>query len=566
MRRKGIFVFLIILLLGFAVYSNTFWASFQFDDEVALVKNRAIWRLNLPALWGAFNTRFVTGVTFALNYALGGFNVFGYHLFNITCHILSSFLVYVLVSLVFQAPAMKDHPLESHREGVAFCSGVLFLVHPVQTMAVNYIWQRAASLATLFYLISVTSYLKARLTSRRIYFGASLFSTLLGMFTKEIAFTIPFMLFLIEIFFLGSEKDLWRRLRFLLPQFLTLCVIPLTLSRANRVVMPVMYPEYPMSYREYLLTQLNAFRTYWRLLFFPIAQNVDYDYPVARGLLEPGTFFSFLFFLAMGGVMFKTFRKNRLLSFGLAWFFLSLSVESGIRLLDPIFEYRLYLPMVGFSLFFTATSFYFLKQTKRIAILFSVLFLVFSLATFRRNAVWRDPVTFWEDTVRKSPGKPRPYSNLSGSYLEEGRIEEAIEASRKALKLDPFFVDAFYNLGLAYARKGEYEKALPPWERVLKEEKNPNRLAELNRNFGVISTWKGETDQALRYFEKALELDPESPEICNNLGYVYFTKRKYEQAVSFYQKALELRPGDLEADQGLKMAQERLKWQKGTLE
>ena len=89
--------------LGFLIYSNTFTSAFVFDDFAA-TSNRAIQHLaDIPGLWHAFNTRFIVGLSLAFNYALGGENVFGYHLFNTLVHILNAFLVYKLVGLTLRS-------------------------------------------------------------------------------------------------------------------------------------------------------------------------------------------------------------------------------------------------------------------------------------------------------------------------------------------------------------------------------------------------------------------------------------------------------------------------------
>ena len=120
-----------------------------------------------------------------------------------------------------------------------------------------------------------------------------------------------------------------------------------------------------LSRTDYLLTQFNVITTYIRLLFFPVNQNLDYDYPISRTLFEFPTLLSFLFLtsvVAFGGWMFK---KSRLISFGIFWFFITLSVESSIiPIRDVIFEHRVYLPSVGFVIFLTVAIYQMMEQIK----------------------------------------------------------------------------------------------------------------------------------------------------------------------------------------------------------
>src|SRR6185503_15537336 len=82
---------------------------------------------------------------------------------------------------------------------------------PIQTQAVTYLTQRFTSLATFFYLLSVCLYLHTRLSvkepgSRALYFSLTVVSALLGMFTKQIVFTLPFMIVLTEFTFVPRDK------------------------------------------------------------------------------------------------------------------------------------------------------------------------------------------------------------------------------------------------------------------------------------------------------------------------------------------------------------------------
>ena len=104
----------------------------------------------------------------------------------------------------------------------------------------------------------------------------------------------------------------------------------------------------------YLLTQFRVMVTYIRLLFIPIHQNLDYDYPIAKSLLELPILASLIFLGSILTIAVRVFSKYRLISFGIFWFFLTLLPESSIiPIKDVIYEHRLYLPMVGFSIFFS---------------------------------------------------------------------------------------------------------------------------------------------------------------------------------------------------------------------
>jgi hypothetical protein len=146
--------------IGLALYAQVIARGpFLYDDFEYVVDNPII--ADLGTAFGMRDVRQVGYVTFALNYALGGENPRGYHVFNVLVHIMNSLLVLALVRALFAALGGHRELPETARHA-AFLAALLFLVHPVQTQAVSYIAQRFTSLCTLFYLLAVWLYLTAR--------------------------------------------------------------------------------------------------------------------------------------------------------------------------------------------------------------------------------------------------------------------------------------------------------------------------------------------------------------------------------------------------------------------
>ncbi len=209
-----IFAVITLCCLGILIYSNTLHSPFHFDDEYSIVRNFSIRNLsNLGAIWHFWPTRFITYLTIALNYHFNHLNVFGYHLFNLVIHLGSAILAWWFALLLFSTPAMKGKKIAGYANLIAFFVGLVFVAHPIQTQAVTYIIQRSCSLATLFYLASLNLYVKSRLLqqegkSLRVwmpYYGSSLITMVMAMFTKEMTITLPLMVLLYEACFLKQE-------------------------------------------------------------------------------------------------------------------------------------------------------------------------------------------------------------------------------------------------------------------------------------------------------------------------------------------------------------------------
>src|SRR6266498_3646582 len=196
--RETLGAWLVIAVATALVYSNTFDASFHFDDIQNIVQNDAL--RDPSRLWPPSGGRYLGYLSFALTYRVGGLEVFGYHLANLAIHVCNGLLVFWLADLTLRSPVLRRAeagPLV--RRYLPLTAGLLFAVHPVQTQAVTYVVQRFTSLATLFFLLAFVLYAQARISleparaSRPRTACLYLFSILCAaaaMKTKEISFTL----------------------------------------------------------------------------------------------------------------------------------------------------------------------------------------------------------------------------------------------------------------------------------------------------------------------------------------------------------------------------------------
>jgi len=553
------------LFLGFLIYSNSFTAGYHFDDQQAIVGNEAFRAMQgkplleqLTLVWNFSRPRFVSYLSFAINYRLGGLDLFGYHLANLLIHIACSVLLCWFVLLTFLTPRMRSFPAARYAEAIAVFSSLIFLAHPAQTQGVTYITQRMASLATLFYLLAMIFHIKGRLERRGWYFAISWVSAFAAVFTKELSYTLPVALFVYEWVFFEPEKMRKRILSFL--PYLLFAFFAIFISfRAHFVVTEQNFfakgfeglsrfqAETPRAH--YLLTQINVLRTYLRLFIFPIRQNLDYDYPIARSLFEPVTLVSFAF---LAGVFLWAVLKRRrypILAYGIFWFFLVLSIESGVIVVkDVIFEHRMYLAMVGLSMFFTAALALLFRDEKEYLTVLAVVVMVFSGLTYVRNNVWKDEVTLWGDAVKKSPQKARPNNNYGKALADFDRYEEAVPYLEKAIEIQPEQAEYYDNLGLAYKYLGSYEKAIESYKIAI--EKDPKGV-DPYKHAALAYSVKEDFQQAERYLKKAIELDPRNSDLYYSLGSFYEKQNRYEEAIGAFEKSFELKPDQPDVCQSL---------------
>ncbi len=566
---RTLFLLGLLVVLGAAIYSNTLRSPFVFDDGPSITRNPAITDLDNFFInstgYDKYPTRFLGLLTFALNYRIGGLDPFGYHVVNILIHILNSLLVYFVAAGIFRSPFLGKVSSGETSRGVSFAAAVLFLVHPVQTEAVTFIVQRLTSLAAMFSLASLHLYARyagsenPRSWGGRAGYALSVLSCLAAMKTKEITFVLPVIISLYDLFFLeGSAR---KRILRLSPYLLAMAVIPLSLVNVSEPlgtllssVGSVTRVQTDLPRWDYLLTQISVVATYVRLLFLPVNQNLDYDYPTYHSLLTPRVALSGLFLLLLFGVAAWAYLRSkreggaehRVISFGIVWFFISLSVESSlIPIVDVCFEHRLYLPSVGaFLSVAMAGSMVLRRRDRKVragALVLAVAAL--SVATYQRNSVWKDDLTLWRDTVAKSPGKARPHYNLGNSLYMRGRVKEAIGEYRSAIRVDPVYADAHLNLGVAYAFLGVVEGAQDALEEAVRLKPND---AETRYNLGLLYSNKGWNDRAIVQYEKALSLKPGSAKILNNLGIALAEAGRVDDAIGRFREGLRINPGDRE--------------------
>lgn len=511
----------LIMLAGFLAYSNTFSVPFHFDDNPGIVQNPVIRDLrnfmdpsSASGYHNIFKDRYVGFLSFALNYRLHGLDVAGYHIVNLAVHILNALLVYWLVIVTFQTPFFvrrgpahgSDHSQPAAL--IALFSALLFVSHPVQTQAVTYIVQRFTSLAALFYLCSLVLYIHWRIAPVRTQrtgpparfpfsasrlpsfcrYAASVACSLLAMKTKEIAFTLPVVIALYE--FLFFEGRMSKRVLWLVPLFLTMLIVPLSLLSGETSIDGLLgamdnvtRSGSALSRGDYLITQFRVIVTYLRLLILPVNQYLEYDYPASHSFLEPAVLLSFLLLVSIFGLGVYLLRRSRftnpvlrLSAFGIFWFFITLSVESSIIPISGIiFEHRCYLPSVGFFAAVTASLFSAPAALRRERVIPHAALIVISAlgvavlmgAAYARNRIWKDEVRLWENVLQGNPDNPRAYNNLGIAYAAKKEYGQAIENYRKAIELNPRNTLAYINLGNAYDDMGAGERALEAYDAAI---------------------------------------------------------------------------------------------------
>ncbi len=580
--RAGTVITLLFLLI-LPIYSNTFNASWHFDDRPNIVNNYHLHLKDLrpksllqtfftkpgnPLETGDKMYRPVACLTFALNWYFGGDDVTGYHAVNIVIHILTAFFLYLTIFNLFKSPNLEDK-FKGNEHFIALLSAALWAVNPIQTQAVTYIVQRMAIMAAMFYILGINFYIKGRLADVRfkkiLFYTGCLLSFLFALGSKENAILLPLSLILVEIVFfqksagLGKKnKIMWATLASIVFMLFLFGGMLFLMKKDPLNYFNQLYLIRPFSISERLLTEPRIVLYYLTQIFYPISYrlSIEHDIILSTSLLKPWTTLpAILIIFCLVGIGLSQIRKRPLIAFGILFFFLNHIVESTILPLELVFEHRNYLPSL--FLFFPVSvgikwliDYYREKQFSMYIIIVSFITLLiigFGTSTYIRNMAWATEKSLWEDAMHKAPGRARSVYNVAKySYFQAGHFDKAMEYYEKAFMLKaskPEYFKALILNGMAsiYFLKNENEKAIKFYKRAL--DYFPE-FATIRNNLIRAFIKGGRWDEASENVDFILEKENSSKKFLYLKGFVLLKQQKGEKALYFLQKALVLAPTD----------------------
>lgn len=484
-----------VLIVGAFVvlaYLPSFAVPFLFDDFPNIVFNPRVQPSGFADLWMSLDARGdrdrpVAMFSFALNYLHAGFDVRWYHAVNLAIHLVNSALLYLLVLLLARAP-LSPVRLRDNAVPFALAVALIWALHPVNTQAVTYIVQRMASLAATFYLAGMLVFVLWRSGRIGTRWALAGFVTafLAGFGTKANVVTLPLAVLLIDAALLSG----FRRIHAVILGAIAAGGIVLVLVYAGPQLAFLFEapPHRDFSGIERLMTQGRVICHYLTLLAWPGADRLqlDYDFAVSRGLLDPPATLAaagFLFAVTLAAVL--GFRRARWPAMGWLFFLLALSVESSVILLELAFEHRLYLPAtlliagVLAPLFSRPLSARGLQYASTAVIALAA---VLAWQTMARNQQWQDNGTFWSGDLERGASLYRSALNSGIGFLRAGDAERALEMFERierdgAASGPGQRAKVAQLIGESLFRRGRYEDALASFRRALEERPHAIRSA-----------------------------------------------------------------------------------------
>jgi len=501
-KNKSLLVFLILLFIGFSIYVNSFSNQFFWDDNDTIVNNSYVkdYR-NIPKF---FSQNLIAGsgqitnywrplllMSFSFDYHTWGLHSIGFHLTNTILHIICAWLVYLLLLGLFRQ-IRKERKIKKNDYLISFLVSLFFLVHPLQTEAITYISGRADPLSSFFALISLIFYVKYREINKRNDLIYSIIFFIFGLLTKEQIVFLPFIVLLIEVIFFSSKKtkiDI-KKIVGRLASFFTISVayflLRISVLNFNNILggaKNIGDEQYATSIFLRLFTFCKVIFEYLFLLFVPINLHMEREVVTVKSFLSWPVLLFLLFIVLIFIISKYTWKKNKMISFGVLWFVVILLPRMNIiKINRPMYEHWLYFPMIGFWLALFSLIFFFIDRVKikkqqdvyySIFITFTVfLLIIFSFLSVVRNRVWNNPIIFYENNLRYTPNSFIQHNNLGMAYSDIARYDRAILNYRKAIEIKDVYPQVHSNLANALIRIGKTDEAISEYKKA--KEVNPS--------------------------------------------------------------------------------------------
>jgi tetratricopeptide (TPR) repeat protein len=543
------------VVLMFWAYSPALNGEFLFDDN-ALPFSLPNAAAPLRAWIGQIRPVLMT--TYWLNSQISAEDPYSYHILNVIIHCLTSLLIFPMVRRLLEWAGAQA----SLRNLLAGFAALIFLLHPAQTESVAYLAGRSESLSALLAAAAFTVFLYRRQTAVSWAAVAAIF-TLFGaaVLSKEQAVVLPALLLLTDYWwnpgfsFQGIRRN-WK------------LYLPMALGAAMGVAFfwnlilgadtggSAGFGIKEFTWYQYFFTQCRALFVYIGMFLLPVNLTADWDFPISMTILDRGAIFGLLALLALAAAAWRYRRRFPLAGYGYFVFLLLMSPTSSILpIKDPIAERRLYFSMFGLLLILVDLLSRLKVDRRALAAACLVVALAAAGTTRARAAVWANPVSLWEDTVRKSPNKRRAHFQLGYAYDQQTRYGQALEEFQKTAELGPLTPDLLLDWGLVYDHLGQFDQALAKFQQAAAMKPTAHVYTQIGMAYAQQSRWL-ESLQALATAEK---LDPRFPDTYVYRGKVYLNANQVPAAIQEYRRALAIDPTLQDARHDLAIAEARLR-------
>jgi len=518
-------------------------------------------------------------ISYAIDWRLNKLNPAGYHRTNILIHVICTFLLFFIF-----------YRLTDRKLLAPTLAGLIFSVHPIHTESVTWIAGRTDPMAALFFLGGFLTFIvySERLAAAKGFeplppgthphaasqprLGLMILMPLLfvgGLLAKEVMLALPLICAAYLLVYVTGWHG--RRMLAYLPIFLlqVAAFAGYFLFRFFRVGFS-QQAKHPFEVIDVILTFIKTIGYYVIKMLVPVHLSAYIQNPLVESIFEPKFIAAFLFLAALIALIWRTFKRDKIISFSLMFLLLSLLPMSNfIRISGPkdmgfmTAERFIYIPSAAVCLILGVLLARLLGRLGRLIadsdwsggkmyrrVLAGVVLMVMvpslTALTLRRNVDWYDNETIFNQMIANAPNATLLYVVLGNIYRFNKKYDEAEQVLQKALEFiaprnreEPTWI--YNDLAAIYAEQGRFDEAL----RVMKlASRTREHNSAVQYNYGEIYRAMGDCDMAIRYYQRSLAIYRDNLNAFVKMGMCYQSKGLWEAANKSYLSAVNLTPHD----------------------
>jgi Tfp pilus assembly protein PilF len=533
-----------LVLLTLLVYIQVYNFEFvNFDDRETILQNVHIRDgITLAGLGWAVTSAYaanwfpVTWISHMLDVQLFGFDSGWHHLVNLMIHAASALLLFALMR------RMTGRLWES-----AFVSFV-FALHPLHVESVAWVSERKDVLSAFFWFLTIWLYSDYVDRPGWKRYLLVLGSFLLGLMSKQMLVTLPFVLILLDYWPLNRRK--LHFLRDKVPLFAITAVVSVITFKVQHAAGAVLSTDYvPLSTRA--ANALIAYVAYLEQFFWPANLAVFYPYPASFPAWQVGG--AAVILVTISGVA----LLRPYLAVGWFWYLGTLVPVIGlvqVGMQERADRYT-YIPMVGISIMLAwgvAEIMARWPKTQSMLKYVSASFCAILVAvTWVQISYWKNSNTLFEHALASTDNNFIAHLNLGVVQAEQGRTKDALRNLYAAVEEKPEHADAHDTLGALLGQLGQTKEAAEQFQKALQIQP---RDSEAHCNLGNVLLAQGKFPEAASEFQIALQIQPDFATARFGLGAALLNLRQFDASIAQFQEALRLDPGMAPARNALQKA------------
>ena len=524
----------IILIMTFLAYLPVLQADFvNWDDgdyayDNALIRSFSnIGQILTTPVQGNYHP--ITMLSLAVNYAISGNDAWSYHLFNLIFHLINCVLVFQLA-----------YNLSKKNLVLAYITALLFGLHPLHVESVAWVAERKDMLYCLFFVLGLNAYVTYVDTQNKKQYWLMVLFAALSLLSKPAAVIFPVALFTID--FLRRRPVTMKMLLEKLPLFLMAFAIGLLtyIAQEKAGATKSLFPFW----------QKTLFATYGIMMYLvktalPLNLATFYAFPPINEPLPTAYFISPFFVIGLAVLFYYSYKRNRIIAFGLAFFLVNLLLVLQIVTVGGavMADRYTYVPLIG--IFFAIgwyLSRYYSNNLQKANRLMLPLAFVLAILTFRQSMTWTSGATLWDHAIKIAPSS-RAYTNRGNLLLATNSYDSAFACFNNAVALNIYDNEALTARGNIYFNTNKPDLAYADYKRALAVK--PDYATALD-NLGVIHISRNQLDSALDCFNRAIQSVPAYKQAYRNRGYTHLQLKNYGNSLTDFRRFLISEPDDVE--------------------